>query len=215
MSDKKKKLNWVVAAPIALAAFAVFDLFDTPTKQVRVKADAPGKYTDFNKDWGPAVRQSTGVDERFHAMQQIHFGLHGKTETITLMLSDTATVFGVSVAADQNDDLLLNFAIVPSDQCDPTSTFISEGKVEAGGAEFKMVVDCLQTPKGFSQVYQPIDQSQTEALISYLTSTDVAVITYPGYGSVPFDMTGFDAAVEVALKAAPRVVKDSEALAAN
>lgn len=215
MSERKKKLNWVVAAPIALAAFAVFDVFDTPAKQVQVKANAPGKFTDFNKDWGPAVRESTGVDERFYAMQQIHFGLHGKTETITLMLSDTATAFGVSVAADPNDNLLLNFAIIPSDQCDPTSTFVSEGAIQAGGAEFKMVVDCLQTPKGFSQVYQPIDQSQTEALLSYLESSDTAVITYPGYGSVPFDMTGFDTAIEVALKSSPRVVKDSETLAAN
>ena len=189
------------------AVVAYFDLFGSSEGvKAMPKADAPGTYTDFNKNWGPAVRQSAGVDERFHGMQQIPFGLHSKTETITLMLADTATAFGLSVAADTQGNLLFNLAVVPSEQCDPTSTFLSKARVLAGGKEIEMLLDCLQTDKGLSQIYQPVERAQALALQNYLEQSETAVITYPGYGAVAFDMTGFDAAIEIALKHNPRVV---------
>jgi len=208
-----RKTLAVIGAAIGVA-IAHFDLLDyvLPSAEVTKampKADAPGVHTDFETGWGQAQKQQLGIDDRWHAMLQLPFGVQTETATVTLMLGSTGTAFGISLGATTDDDILLSLMIVPDPSCDPTAPVTDANLMLGDGQEFNVTTGCVAGDQGFAREYVLRDD-QRQQVSDYLVNSEIPTIRFPDFGTIPFVMTGYPEAVQAALDG-PRIVPDTDA----
>lgn len=206
-----RKTLAVIGAAIGVA-IAHFDLLDyvLPSAEVTKampKADAPGVHTDFETGWGLAQKQQLKIADKYHGMLQLPFGVQAPTATITIMLAESGTAFGINVGADPSDQILISMMAIPDPSCDPTAPAGDSTVVLGDGSEVAVAMDCVHGDRGFARYYEIRDDAQRQTLSDYLTTAVIPVIKFPNFGNVPFDLSGYPDAVEAAL-AAPRIVPD-------